>query len=105
MSYRWEKLFTAVDSLIGRGDMKERLLNAYVYSLIHLNERYFPEEELKKKFIEIKEELNRIPAVGDEGTAWATIKRLSEDEAVEYAHKILSLFDSVCEIDYKNQTT
>ena len=89
MSYSLKKLSTAVRSLaIGRGPIKERLLNAARSSFGVLREENFPPEFL--------EEWNKISKQltsehGPDGAFAASIEAMTEDDVVELADRIVSL--------------
>ncbi|CNJ47134.1 hypothetical protein HB991_09170 [Yersinia mollaretii] len=94
--YGWEKFHTAIHSLAGFGAQQERLLNAYIFSLSHINPDVDLPEYLREEFTELSTSLTRKPAQGDEGTAYATIYAMREDEIHQAIDSIISIYDSVC---------
>lgn len=99
MSYRYEKLWLAVLALVGTGSIKERLRNALIGNLLALEPDDFPEQHLKQKFNEIFRGLTSVPATANEGSVEATISKITDDEAKEYAQQIFYLYDEVCQIN------
>jgi len=99
MSYRCEKLRLAVFALVGTGTVQERLRNASLVNFLVLEPDDFPEQHLKQRFSDIYKGLTSVPAIADEGSMEATISRMSDEEAKEYAQRIFYLYDEVCEID------
>jgi hypothetical protein len=86
-----EKFSTALFSLVGKGSIKERLINAVTYNLfVPALEDEFP-EHLKADFVSLKSELTEKKAVGDEGSIVATVNSLTQEEAIQYAQKIVDL--------------
>lgn len=90
--YAREKLGDTVDTLAtGKGRIKERLEAAYVWSLIHVDPNALP-DEARTMLLEVREELTRVPAVGDEGSVRATLSKMDEDRAVELVKIILDIY-------------
>jgi len=90
--YAIEKLGDTIDSLaVGKGRIKERLLAAYIRSLIHVDVKALP-EEAQDMLLQVKAELTRVKPIGDEGSVKATLDTMSEDQAVELVNKILGIY-------------
>lgn len=99
--YPNEKFSDAVDTMASSPkSIQERVGDAYVFSLIHVETGNIP-EEIRSQFDELKRKLTRVEAVGDEGRVAATTRQMSTDEAVEIANEILHMAD-VVECDLRN---
>lgn len=94
-SYGWEKLYNAVRILIGSGDLKQRLLGAFIEAHTLANGEHLP-DKLQKEFDDLYKKMTSAHAVGDEGAIQATINSLGPMELQQSAEKILSLYDNVC---------
>jgi len=92
-NYTWEKFYLAVTSLVS-GDrcVKERLIDAYIYSLALLRKSDLP-VEMQKEFEDLERELTTIEPVGDEGSVRATVEAMDVEQARELAKKIFSMYD------------
>ncbi|MEI8697177.1 MULTISPECIES: hypothetical protein [unclassified Mesorhizobium] len=89
--YAREKFVTATSTLVGNGDIRTRLLGAYM-SFHPIKESDFRTSELSKVYKEIMDRLTKItPKDSDEGRVPATVKQLSDDEAGEIAELIWNL--------------
>ena len=90
--YAIEKLGDTIDSLaVGKGRIKERLLAAYIRSLLLVDVKALP-EEAQDMLLQVKAELTSVKPVGDDGSVKATLDTMSEDQAVELAKKILGIY-------------
>ncbi len=96
VNYTYEKLMVAVSTLTGPGDIRARLLDAFISALHVLGSNDFP-EELRDDWLEIMQALTWLPAERDEGTAQRTVEAMSDDEAREVASQVFSLFLQVAE--------
>ena len=89
--YALEKLVEAVDTLVaGAGRVHERSFEAAEIP-IRIRPEEIPAGELRRTFIDIKNALTSVPAVGDEGSITATLHAKSEDEAGTIARLIFEL--------------
>ena len=91
MNYGLEKLGSAVRRLVGKGTIKERLREAYLFNVMQLVGRDYLPEDLKQKLQEITYHLTEEKGEG-EGAITATINEMSEADAVLYAEKICDLY-------------
>ncbi|MBV9864613.1 MAG: hypothetical protein JO316_04635 [Abitibacteriaceae bacterium] len=98
VSYTDEKLYIATHCLVGDGDIKDRLYNAYISSLHVLTKNDFP-EHLRQDYLYVESMLTKVEATGDEGNATASINALTDEEAVKIAEKILDLAFDIAEIN------
>lgn len=93
--YAREKLHLAVNTLsTGTADIKTRLRDAYISCLLPLEAEDLP-ANLQPELEAIQEEIDRIPAQGDEGSVQATLNTMSDDQCAEMAQKIFSLYEAV----------
>jgi len=93
-NYTWEKFYLAVTSLVsGDKNIKERVTDAYIHSLMHLREDDIP-ISMKRDFEELEQTLTSIEPIGDEGRVRATLREMGIDEAREIAIKIFSMYDN-----------
>lgn len=90
-NYNMEKLSNAVRSLAtGKGSIQDRLINAYIYHLIHVNPDFLSEDN-KVLYLSLQDKVTRKEAKGNEGSVKATVELMSDDEAQEIASQILDL--------------
>ena len=100
--YTQEKLWQAVETLIGSGSIQERLKFAAMY-LIRLDSTKdglaFPgDSDAQTRFARLMERLTSAPPSGDEGTIEATTRTLSDDEGRRLAEDIFRLFCRATEL-------
>lgn len=94
-NYAEEKLYQAVDTLIGSQTIQERLKHAGMF-LIRLDEKDFGgAPDLYAKFKSIHDRLTSVQPAGDEGSLEATTSILNNEAAASLATEILSL---MCEV-------
>jgi hypothetical protein len=91
-NYTWEKFYSALLTLISEGSLKERLVHAYIGSLIRLDPSDMP-NDMREEFVDLRANLTRVEPIGDEGRVTATVKAMSSQEAVQTAEKILSMYE------------
>jgi hypothetical protein len=100
MPYPREKLWQALDSLVGDGTIQQRL-EAAAMSLTRLQERDFtglpdyPAEGLQEQFRKIMQALTNVAAGAGEGTIAATTRQLTNEQGDKIAKEILSLYIAV----------
>ena len=95
-SYGWEKLQRAVSCLAGRGDQRERLVDAVVSSLIRISpDRDLP-PEIRSDFAQFIGDITSVKAERDEGNIQATIDSLDEMGVHRAVEKIIGFYDTVC---------
>ena len=102
--YAWEKLFATVQALAeGSGSIQDRLCNAWVSSAIRLqgaNPSHLP-PDLQPEFDAIHDALTRVKNP-DPGYIRATCDVLTDEEASEFAGRIVSLFNGVAEAYFRD---
>lgn len=94
--YVWEKLYSAVSTLVGADPIQDRLYDAFTSSLLVLTQDDFP-NDLQPDFAFVEDALTRVDAVADEGSARSSADALSNAEAAEVAAKIFALFVGIIE--------
>lgn len=95
MSYTWEKLYSAVSSMVtSEKTLRERLIDAYSYNINQLNESDFP-DDLKETYRLLDKSITAVEAISNEGTIADSVNAMSESEVIEAINTILSLYDSV----------
>ena len=94
MSIAWEKLHSATVTLAGAGPIKQRLFNAYVNHLASLDAEQMP-REVRDEFGGLSRALHAVHPLPGEDTVRATIRKMSDGEAKEYAVQIVNLFAAV----------
>src|SRR5438552_4117724 len=99
LDYTWEKFHVAVLGLAsGQGDIRQRLADAFVGSLIRLKPDELP-EELRDDFRALQKELTSARPEGDEGTVLASTNTMSGNRAAELAKQIVSMYDGIAKRD------
>lgn len=71
--------------------IQERLCNAYVYRLIHVEVEDLP-ESIRDDFRKLEAEITSGEAKGGEGTVAAFCNGLTDEEAARYAYRIIDMF-------------
>ena len=91
--YPHQKFSAAITSMASSPKpIQERLGDAFLYHLIHVKPADLP-EHVREKFSYL---LARIVMVGsDQGTIAATVKYMSEEQAVELAADVVFIADAV----------
>jgi hypothetical protein len=91
--YAFEKLSEAVHELtIGAGRVQERLGEAAIY-LIQIRPADILDEELRRIFVGIKDDLTFDKPKGKEGRIAATLQNTDDADATEIARRILEIRD------------
>lgn len=99
MDYAREKFMVAVHGMASSPKpLQMRIVDAYVGSLIRLtgHEAQHLPAALRTLFAEVASAMDTHPAVGDEGTAMASARAMSDEEAVRIAEIIVSIYDELC---------
>ncbi len=94
--YAWEMLHRAVNSLVGIGDQRERLVKAVVSSLIHISPGRDLPPEILSDFAQFIGDITSVKAEGDEGNIRATVDSLDEMGVYSAVEKIIGFYDVVC---------
>lgn len=88
-----EKLHSAALELAGCGPIKQRLIGAYAHHLDDLHEDQIP-HEIRDDFSELKRALSAVRPLPGEDAIRATVRKMSDGEAGQYASKIVNLFSA-----------
>lgn len=91
--YVREKLAAGISCLVGLGDIRSRLVNAFI-SITTIDGSNFSDEELGKRFDALYSRITSVSAQGGEGTIQATVNTMSEEDASDVAHELLDLYAS-----------
>lgn len=94
MRYIWEKFYRALFSLTGKGNQRERLINAFAGQLIHLDPEKFP-GKLREEFVKIKNEITKVEPEGDEGSIAATVNWMEDNEVNRMIERIINLYEAI----------
>jgi hypothetical protein len=90
--YAREKLWQAVDGLVGDGSIQDRLASAaMILTRLHRPDEDIP-KELREEFKAVMHALTKETAQGNEGNIVATTRKLSSEEGAKLAHRIFSLY-------------
>ena len=102
-SYVFEKLSLAVRWLaITQGSIQDRVCDAYLFHLIHVQEKDLP-EELRGVLKEIEQKLTKVSPLSDrEESVRATTGVMSADQASLIADKIVYLFHQAAKEYYQD---
>jgi hypothetical protein len=74
--------------------IQERVGDAYLYHLCHVKTEELP-EEIQTDFEDLKTRLTSEQPIGDEGSVNATIRNMTEFEALEIAQKIVYMTEII----------
>jgi hypothetical protein len=95
VSYFYQKFSAAVESMAASpASIQHRIADAYISQLHVLQPDELP-DEIRMDFTIMVEQLTRIEPVGNEGRVMASVREMSEDDAVEIARKIVHMHDVV----------
>ena len=97
ISYVQEKLWQAVDTLVGGGTIQDRLAYAAEY-LIRVKVDEIPDSR-RAEFGAVMDSLTKHPAkVVGEGSIRASVRKLTDEEGAGLARKILSIYIDVSDL-------
>jgi hypothetical protein len=89
-----ERLYRATLALCQDGAIKDRLVAAYTAQLMQLDLEHLP-ATLRAEFSALRDALNRAPELPRENVVRASIRKLSTNEANQYAQLIVRLYAGV----------
>ncbi|XYD10514.1 hypothetical protein R1A27_08600 [Methylobacterium sp. NMS12] len=96
LDYAWEKTMVAVMGMASSPEsIHQRIANAYVGSLIHIDPEQHLPLDLRPLFEEIRTALTETPAQSDEGSAVASARAMSTERATDVARQIVALYGRV----------
>ena len=91
MSQYAERFAKAVETLIGEGSVKQRLVSAYSQHLKDVTEIDLP-PGLRRDFIDLQAAINRVAPFGKETRVLASVQKMSTSEATGHAATIVKLY-------------
>ncbi len=97
LRYRYldEKLSKARDTLAaGRGSIQERLRDAFIYHLHHLDADRFP-ADLAPYVRRLRSAMTQVAGSGGQGSIDASVAQMTADQAGDWVQVILRLQDQV----------
>lgn len=101
IDYTQEKLWQAVDTLLGSSPIQTRLKYAAMF-LIRLSGKdddpAFRQPELQERFDRLMERLTSTPPMAGEGGIEATTRNLTDEDAASIAKEIFGLFCAASEL-------
>ena len=98
ISYAYEKLWLAVESLAtGTDPLQKRLQHAW-FATVGVLPDQIP-EDYRSEWLDIQEALTKEPAKGHEGNIAATTAAMDDETATKVAGRIFSLFRKVAAAD------
>jgi hypothetical protein len=93
--YALEKLMQAVDALAtGSGRVQERLANAAIH-LVPVRPEDISDEDLRRAFIGVMDDLSYAQAQGDEGRILARLRITNDEDARVIARRIVDLYHAL----------
>lgn len=97
--YGWEKLQNAVSSLDDVCDQRTGLLNAVVYSLIHIDPGRDLPVEIQSDFKCFMKELRTATPQADEGRICPTINEMDDTAVQDMVTRIIGSYENVSRRD------
>ncbi|SEL41524.1 hypothetical protein SAMN04487787_110164 [Kosakonia sacchari] len=94
--YGWEKFHGAIHSLASEGTFNERLANAYVFNISHIDKENNLPEATWNKYEELVSLLTFAEPVGNEGKVAASIAQMDDLQKNKVAELFISLYDDLC---------
>ena len=87
----WEKLYKAVRSMVGTGDIKDRIIRAFQANLLNITPENDLPGQLKNDFEKIMQELSPRESPG----VLTSVEKMPDDKVAEIAKSIVDIYDSV----------
>ena len=87
----WQRLHAATSELVTSAPIKYRLTEAFCRHLKHVDSAELP-VPVRQSFDALCAELQRIPPLRGETAAQATIRKMSDGEAQDFARRIVELW-------------
>ncbi|HTW72967.1 MAG TPA: hypothetical protein VME47_24030 [Acetobacteraceae bacterium] len=95
IDYVREKLWAAVDCLVGAEPIRQRLADAAM-SLVGLTADDLPTDELKQRYSAVMDALTKHPADYEgEGSIASSTRKLTDEEADKLGYEIYSMYIKV----------
>jgi hypothetical protein len=96
--YAIGQVYLAVSDLVGQGDVRERLVDAYMTHLLTLSPDEFP-QHLRNQYRGIREALTWLPPEHPgQGKLRSTVSRMSEEEAVLLGQKLVAMLYGLADL-------
>lgn len=89
-----DRFRAAVKVLAGHGHIKQRLMKAYEENLVEIQEDELP-VALKQDFADLKASMYRVSPSNGEGPICASVRKMSVEEASDYAKTVVELFAAI----------
>lgn len=86
-----QRFAAAVETLIGEGPVKQRLVSAYSVHLADLTDAHLP-PGLRREFGELQSAITRVAPAGHETRVRASVQKMSPNEAAGHAATIVKLY-------------
>jgi len=104
MTENWEHFWRAAQVLVGSGPVKQRLCDAYLKHVQHVEPRELP-RELQPDYAALSEALHCAQAAGGLSTVEATIRKMSEQDAAYLAARMLAMYVTLAGGDAREPST
>lgn len=95
MVFAWERFHLALMSLVGEGTLKKRLGDAFVHCLLEIKPENDLPREVWQAFAALQSALTVKSTIPDERNVRASIATMSEDQALDCARQIVTLYDQI----------
>jgi len=100
MSNHLDRFHAAVSSLVGHGNIKQRLIVAFEDHLANVESDEVP-IAVKQSFADLRKMMSGVEPLNGEGRIRATVRKMSVIEADECAQKMIDLYTDI--IRYEDQ--
>lgn len=91
MSQDIARFAAAVSALARHGHIKQRLADAFERNLADVDEAALP-VPMRQPFADLKRLMNRVAPLNGEGPIWASVRKMSVDEADYCAQLMVDLY-------------
>ncbi|WJV61343.1 hypothetical protein PCO87_15705 [Pectobacteriaceae bacterium C52] len=94
--YAWEKFHGAMHTLATDAPIKQRIVNAYVFNILHVNrERDIPKTILSR-YDELINLITSVEPESNEGRVEATVHGMDEIKCNRTTELMIGLYDDLC---------
>lgn len=94
LNYAWEKMYDALRGMLRGGSIKDLLINALQYNLMHIEPRDIP-EDTRNDYVTAYDKLVKDKQTGEDVGVVTAVDMLSEDEAIEIAQTLFDVYTEV----------
>lgn len=94
MNYSKEKMYEALRILVGKGDIKNRLIEACNQALVYTKESDFL-DDLQERYFSLYARLTSKKGSGDKGAFRTTIEEMTDEESFDCIEEILSIYSQM----------